>query len=74
MCDQKIYEAIVQGDLQTIKWYATLKLKDRGYDPAATLKLTQTNPLNIQFEGMTEEELLSADNIEIGGINGAAEN
>lgn len=74
MCDQKIYEAIVQGDLQTIKWYATLKLKDRGYDPAATLKLTQTNPLNIQFEGMTDEELLNADNIEIGGINGAAEN
>lgn len=73
MCDQKIYEAIVQGDLQTIKWYATLKLKDRGYDPAATLKLAGSDPLNIRFEGMTEEELLNADNIEIGGTDGAAE-
>lgn len=71
LCDQEIYKAIVQGDMQTIKWYATLKMKDRGYDPAATLKLTQSNPLNIQFEGMTEEELISADNIELGGADGS---
>lgn len=73
LCDQAIYEAIVQKDMQTIKWYATMKMKDRGYDPSATLKLAGDNPLNIQFEGVSQEELLSADNVEIGGPDGEAD-
>lgn len=65
MCDQKIYESIVQGDMQTIKWYATLKMKDRGYDPETTLKLERSDPLNINFNGLSADQIVTADNVEI---------
>lgn len=65
LCDQAIYEAIVQKDMQVIKWYATLKMKDRGYDPEATLKLEGSDPLNINFNGMNADQIVNADNVEI---------
>lgn len=65
LCDQAIYEAISQKDMQTIKWYATLKMKDRGYDPETTLKLDNGNPLNINFNGLTREDVETADNVTI---------
>lgn len=65
LCDQAIYEAISQKDLQTIKWYATLKMKDRGYDPETKLKLDNGNPLNINFNGLTRDDVEASDNVTI---------
>lgn len=70
VAEQKVYEAVIGGDLQTAKWYLTLKHKDRGYDPGATLKLQSTDPLNVHFDRMSAEDLLNADNIEVGGADG----
>lgn len=65
VCEQEIYKSIVAGDMSTIKWYATLKMKDRGYDPVPTLKLEGSDPLNINFNGMTKEDLENADNVTV---------
>lgn len=70
VAEQKVYEAVIGGDLQTAKWYLTLKHKDRGYDPGATFRVQTENPLNVNFGGMTQEDLLKADNVELGGVDG----
>lgn len=69
--ESNIHEAIVSNkDIQVSKWYLMTKGKERGYEPNNTFQIANDEPLNISFEGsrLTREELLKADNIEIGGL------
>ena len=69
-----INEAIEAGDLATAKWYLRMKGKGRGYEDSSTVKIDTGDPLNINFtglEGITQAELLNADNVEIGGSDGS---
>lgn len=68
--ENNIQEAIIlEKDKQMSKWYLMMKGKDRGYEQNNTLQLANDEPLNINFEGMTREQLKVADNVEIGGLN-----
>lgn len=67
LAESTVYKDINNGSVATAKWLLALKGKARGYDPQATFKLDNGEPLNIKFDGMTREEIASADNVELGG-------
>lgn len=59
--ERNIFDAIINGDLETSKWYARVKLRDRGYVPGSEVGVHQSGPLRITTEIVMErpEETLS---------------
>lgn len=66
--EQVLLEKLNTNDEQTAKWLLVKKGKHRGYGEALEIHRDES-PLNINFEGMTREQLQVADNVEIGGLN-----
>lgn len=45
VADGHIKQAIIKGDLKTIRWYAPLKMRDRGFNPRLELSGPDGAPL-----------------------------
>lgn len=69
MAESVVFKSINNGSEANAKWLLALKGKHRGYDPQATLKVDNGEPLNIRFDGLSREEITTADNVEIGGAS-----
>jgi hypothetical protein len=69
MAESVIFKSINNGSEANAKWLLALKGKHRGYDPQATLKVDNGEPLNIRFDGLSRDEIAAADNVEIGGTS-----
>lgn len=65
VAEGKVFKAIKDGDIATAKWVLARKGRHRGYDETAMLKVDDSNPLNINFNGLSAEEITAADNVEI---------
>lgn len=65
LAEGQVFKAVQNGDIATAKWVLARKGRHRGYDETAMLKVDDSNPLNINFSGISAEEILAADNVEI---------
>lgn len=65
VAEGKVFKAIKDGDIATAKWVLARKGRHRGYDETTMLKVDDSNPLNINFNGLSAEEITAADNVEI---------
>lgn len=65
ICENKIIKEILAGDTPTAKWYLKMKGKERGYEETPTIQIANEDPLNINLNGMTAEQIMAEDNVEI---------
>ena len=74
LAESKIFKAINDGDLPTIKWYLTMKGQGRGYISTPTIKLDNGEPLNITFSNMSKQDFIDSSNVEVStGAEGETE-
>lgn len=69
VAESGLMEAVLAKEPWAIKFALTTKGKKRGYDTTPTIKIDDTDPLNINLQGdtMTAEELAQSADVEITG-------
>lgn len=67
IAENNIFKELANGDTATSKWYLRMKGKERGYEDTPTIKLANTDPLNINLQGdlSTAEELANCAAVEV---------
>lgn len=67
IAENNIFKELANGDTATSKWYLRMKGKERGYEDTPTIKLANTDPLNINLQGdlFTAEELANCAAVEV---------
>ena len=67
IAENNIFKELANGDTATSKWYLRMKGKERGYEDTPTIKLANTDPLNINLQGdlFTDEELANCAAVEV---------
>lgn len=67
IAENNIFKELANGDTATSKWYLRMKGKERGYEDTPTIKLANSDPLNINLQGdlFTDEELANCATVEV---------
>lgn len=60
-----VVKGIQAGDAQLAKWYLSTKGRRRGYDVQAHVVMDNTDPLKIDFGGMTKADVDKSESVEI---------
>lgn len=67
LAENNIFKELVSGDTATSKWYLKMKGKDRGYVETQDIRMTNTDPLNINLQGepVSADELKDSSMVEV---------
>lgn len=67
LAENNIFKELVSGDTSTSKWYLKMKGKDRGYVETQDIRMTNTDPLNINLQGdpVSAEDLKDSSMVEV---------
>ena len=67
VAESGLMEAVLAKEPWAIKFALTTKGKKRGYDTTPTIKIDDTDPLNINLQGdlMTAADLTASQNVEV---------
>lgn len=65
LAESRLLKAIEKGEAWAIKFYLTMKGQSRGYISQPIIKLDNSDPLNINFSGVSKASLLNDDTVEI---------
>lgn len=76
VAENNVFIALNSKDLATSKWYLKMKGQERGYIETQEVKMGNSDPLNINLNSQSAEDLKSSPMVEVGDgseENGSAE-
>lgn len=67
LAENNIFKELESGDTSTSKWYLKMKGKARGYVETQDIRMTNTDPLNINLQGdpVSAEDLKDSSMVEV---------
>lgn len=66
LAENNVFQALSSKDLATSKWYLKMKGQDRGYIETQEVKMGNSDPLNINLNSQSAEDLKSSPMVEVG--------
>ena len=66
LAENNVFKELSRGDASMSKWYLKMKGQDRGYIETQEIKMGNNDPLNINLNTQSAEELKSSSMVEVG--------
>lgn len=66
LAENNVFKELSRGDASMSKWYLKMKGQDRGYIETQEIKMGNNDPLNINLNTQSAEDLKSSSMVEVG--------
>jgi hypothetical protein len=66
LAENNVFKELARGDASMSKWYLKMKGQERGYIETQEIKMGNNDPLNINLNTQSAEELKSSSMVEVG--------
>lgn len=66
LAENNVFKELSRGDASMSKWYLKMKGQERGYIETQEIKMGNNDPLNINLNTQSAEDLKSSSMVEVG--------